>query len=75
MAVRSSSSQSAALIDFDSLPNSAYVREPVVRGLFSISHSTLWRRVADGHVPAPRKLSARVTAWNVGALRSFMAGL
>ena len=58
-----------ALIHFDSLPDSAHVRQPVVEALFGCSPATVWRRVADGRLPAPRKLSDRVTAWNVGELR------
>ena len=58
-----------ALKNFDSLPPSANVRQPVVQGLFSISSATVWRMVKRGTLPAPRKLSERVTVWNVGELR------
>lgn len=58
-----------ALRHFDSLPDAAYVRQPVVEALFSCSGPTVWRRVKDGRIPKPRKLSDRVTAWNVGSLR------
>lgn len=58
-----------ALKHFDSLPNAANVRQPVVEALFSCSSATVWRRVKDGRIPRPRKLSDRVTAWNVGELR------
>lgn len=62
-----------ALKNFDSLPDSANVRQPVVQGLFSISAATVWRMVARGTLPAPRKLSDRVTAWNCGELRAALA--
>ena len=48
---------SEALRNFDSLPNSANVRQPVVQALFACSSSTLWRGVKAGRVPKPRKLS------------------
>lgn len=62
-----------ALKNFDSLPDSANVRQPVVEGLFACSSATVWRRVKRGTLPAPRKLSERVTAWNVGDLRKVLA--
>lgn len=58
-----------ALRNFDALPNSANVRLPVVQALYCCSHATVWRGVKSGRIPAPRKLSERVTAWNVGELR------
>lgn len=61
-----------ALKHFDSLPNAAHVRQPVVQALFGCSAATVWRMVKRGTLPAPRKLSARVTAWNVGALRKVL---
>ena len=63
-----------ALQNFDSQPDSAYVRQPVVQGLFAISAATVRRMVKRGTLPAPRKLSERVTAWNVGQLRAVLAG-
>jgi len=58
-----------ALKNFDSLPDAAHVRQPVVQALFGCSAATVWRMVRRGTLPAPRKLSVRVTAWQVGALR------
>jgi predicted DNA-binding transcriptional regulator AlpA len=58
-----------ALKHFDSLPDSAHVRQPVVEALFGCSGSTLWRMVKRRDLPAPRKLSERISAWNVGELR------
>jgi len=64
---------SAALRQFDSLPDSAHVRQPVVEALMGVSGSTIWRMVARGDLPRPRKLSARVTGWPVGELRRALA--
>lgn len=63
-----------ALKNFDDLPDAAYVRLPVVEALFAYSGATVWRRVHDGRLPAPRKLSDRVSAWNVGQLRKALKG-
>lgn len=62
-----------ALKNFESLPDSANVRLPVVAALYGCSPATIFRRVKSGHIPAPRKLSERVTAWNVGQLRQALA--
>lgn len=62
-----------ALKNFDSLPDSANVRQPVVQGLFACSSATVWRLVRRG-VLKPKKLSERVTAFNVGDLRKALAG-
>jgi len=66
---------------FDALPNSAYVREaqlvqsptrPDSTAPLPFSAPTLWRKVKAGTFPKPVKLSERVTAWNVGAVRSWL---
>lgn len=62
-----------ALKNFDSLPDSANVRQPVVQALVGCSSATIWRMVKRGTLPAPRKLSTNVTAWNVGQLRQALA--
>ena len=63
-----------ALRDFDSLPDSAFVRQPVIEGLYACSAATVWRYVKKGIIPEPEKLGPRVTAWNVGRLRRAMRG-
>ncbi len=62
-----------ALKRFDSLPDSANVRQPVVEGLYSCSATTVWRWVRAGIIPKPRKLGG-ITTWNVGELRGALAG-
>lgn len=62
-----------ALRNFDSLPDSANVRLPVVKALTGFSDATIWRKAKRGDLPAPRKLSERITAWNVGELRKALA--
>lgn len=63
-----------ALINFDSLPDSASVRLPVVCGLLSRSPASVWRDVKAGRLPAPHKVGPRSTVWNVGDLRQLLAG-
>jgi predicted DNA-binding transcriptional regulator AlpA len=64
----------SAFTNFDRSPDSAYVRLPVVAALFACSPATIWRRVKNGTLPAGRKLSENVTAWNVGELRKALNG-
>lgn len=62
-----------ALKNFDSLPDSANVRQPTVQALYGCSAATVWRGVKAGRIPKPRKLSPRTTCWNVGELRKALA--
>lgn len=61
------------LINFDSLPNSAYIRLPVLVALYGISKGTIWKNVRAGKIPRPIKLSERCTAWNVGEIKADLA--
>ena len=67
---------------FDALPDSAFIREsqlvqspkrPDTPAPLPFSAPTLWRKVKAGTFPQPVKLSERVTAWNVGAVRAWIA--
>lgn len=62
-----------ALANFDQLPDSAFVRLPVVAALNGISAPTVWRWVKAGRLPQPSKRGPNTTAWNVGALRQTHA--
>lgn len=62
-----------AIQHFDTLPDSANVRQPVVEALVPCSPATVWRMVKRGQLPKPRKLGTRITAWNVGELRKALA--
>jgi predicted DNA-binding transcriptional regulator AlpA len=65
---------------FDTLPNSAFIREsqlvqkPHIDALAPLPFSapTLWRKVKAGTFPKPTKLSKRVTAWRVGDVRAWI---
>jgi predicted DNA-binding transcriptional regulator AlpA len=64
---------SDSLRNFDSLPDFANVRQPVVEALYACSPASVWRGVTAGRIPKPRKLSPRTTAWNVGELRAALS--
>lgn len=62
-----------SLRNFDSLPDCAHVRLPVVCALFGVAPATVWRRVKSGQIPAPTKNGPRVSAFQVGKLRAALA--
>lgn len=57
---------------FDSLPNTGYIRLPVVLKFYPVSKSTWWAGVKTGRFPAGVKLSERVTAWKVDDIRALI---
>ena len=61
-----------SIAEFDSLPDAAYIRLPAVATLFGCSPTTVWRRVKDGVIPPPKKLSPSITVWNVGEVRKTL---
>ena len=61
------------LKNFDHLPDTAHVRQPVVQVLYACSPASVWRGVNAGRIPKPRKLSPRTACWNVGELRTALA--
>lgn len=73
MQLKSQNNFSETLKNFDSLPDSGFVRQPVVQALFACSAATIWRGVKAGRIPKPKKLSPRTTGWNVGQLRQALA--
>jgi len=58
--------------NFDNQPDSAYVRVDTVSALRGCSRATTWRHAKLGLLPAPKKLSPGITAWNVGELRAHL---
>ncbi|QBR40559.1 AlpA family phage regulatory protein [Kerstersia gyiorum] len=55
------------------LPTTGYVRLPMVASVCGLAKSTVWKWVSQGRFPAPVKLSTHVSAWNVSALRDWLA--
>lgn len=69
-----SSTRATEASTFDSLPSSGYVRQSqLIPDVVPFSSATLWRKCKAGQFPKPVKLSERVSAWNVGAVRQFLA--
>jgi predicted DNA-binding transcriptional regulator AlpA len=62
-----------ALANFDQLPDSAYIRLPVMKGLYGVSSATIWRGVKQGTIPKPIKLTEHTTAWSVSLVRESLA--
>jgi predicted DNA-binding transcriptional regulator AlpA len=62
-----------ALANFDQLPDSAYIRLPVMTGLFGVSAASIWRGVKNQSIPKPVKLTERTTAWSVRLVRQALA--
>lgn len=58
------------LANFDAMPDSAFIRLSIVKALYGISSSTVWRNCKAKKFPLPRKLSDRVTAWSVAEIRA-----
>jgi len=73
MALKLNSGEDVAIIGFDDLPDSAFVRLPTVAGLFAVTPSCIWKWVKSGRFPAPIKLGPQTTAWRVSAIRSALA--
>ena len=78
----------ADLSFFETLPDSALIREKLIIGAVHKSHDKMpvetprlvpvsrstWRRmVKAGQAPAPIKLNTGVSAWRVGDLRQWLA--
>jgi predicted DNA-binding transcriptional regulator AlpA len=52
-----------------SLPETGFVRLPVVLAVFPVSKSSLYAGIQKGIYPAPVKLSERTSAWKVEDIR------
>jgi len=59
--------------NFDTLPDSAHVRLPVICALLGCSPATAWRRVRLQVFPASVKLSTKITTWRVGDIRKALS--
>ena len=61
----------SALFHADSMPNSAMIRLPVVKGLLGVSSATVWRMVKAGKLRT-YKLTERTTTFNMGEVRALL---
>jgi predicted DNA-binding transcriptional regulator AlpA len=58
---------------FDTLPDDARVRVPVVAAIYGQSVASTWRHARAGLIPKPLKTGPRATTWRVGDLREHLA--
>jgi prophage regulatory protein len=64
---------SKTVLPIGELPAAGYVRQSqLIPAIVPFSSATLWRKVRAGTFPAPVKLSERVSAWPVEAVRAWM---
>ena len=55
------------------LPETGFVRLPVVLSVIPVSKSTWWAGVKTGRFPRPVKLAKRITAWRAEDIRAYVA--
>lgn len=54
-------------------PESQYIRQSqLIPFIVPFSSATLWRKIQNGTFPKPVKLSERITAWEVKAVREWL---
>lgn len=61
--------------DFDTLPDSAYVRLQVAEVLLDCSASTIWRKIKQQVLPQPRRLGSNAALLNVGEMRKAIRSM
>ena len=54
------------------LPETGYVRLPMILALIPVSKSTFWAKVKTGEFPPPYKLSQNITAWRTEDIRALI---
>jgi predicted DNA-binding transcriptional regulator AlpA len=54
------------------LPETGFVRLPLVLTLIPIARSSWWEGVREGRFPKPVKLGPRTTAWRVEDIRALI---
>jgi prophage regulatory protein len=56
----------------NSLPDTGYVRLPVVLKFFPVSKSTWWDGIKAGRFPKGHKISDRITAWRAEDIHALI---
>ncbi len=57
------------------LPETGFVRLPIILKIFPVSKSTWWAGVKAKAYPEPVKLGPKVTAWRVEDIRTLIASV
>jgi predicted DNA-binding transcriptional regulator AlpA len=60
---------SFAARNWDSLPDTANVDVKTVATILGRSTASIWRDVASGRLPQPKRFTARCSRWPVGVIR------
>lgn len=61
-----------ALNRFNAMPDSAYIRLPVVKELFGVSGPTIYRMIKAGNLEPPERIGAKSSGFRVGAIRKAL---
>jgi predicted DNA-binding transcriptional regulator AlpA len=56
----------------NTLPETGFVRLPIVLAVYPVSKSTWWAGIKSGRFPAGVKLSEATTAWRVEDIRALI---
>jgi predicted DNA-binding transcriptional regulator AlpA len=59
-------------VDFDRLPDDAYIGPVAARKLIGCSKTTLWTLAKEGRIPAPAHITPKIVRWRVGGLRKAL---
>ncbi len=59
--------------NLDNMPDCGYVAARSLAAWLGVSQVTIWRWVKSGRLPAPKKLGANTTRFNVGEIRGALA--
>lgn len=60
-------------MQYNTLPETGFLRLPQVLRLIPVSRSTWWAGVRSGRYPQPtRALGARITCWSVESVRALI---
>lgn len=49
-----------------------YLRDKQVAEMLTIGRSSVWRMAKEGKLPAPFKMSERVTVWKLSDIEAFI---
>ncbi len=60
-------------INFDALPDSAFVTDIHLASLFQVHRLTIWRWSNSGRLPKPYQLGGNTTRWKAGEVRQAIA--
>jgi len=65
----------AALECFETLPENANLRLPVMLVLYGCSRATFYRLIKKGLIPEPYRLGERTSVWRAGETRASLKKL